>query len=79
MDVLCCDASDSRCLLRNCEKCNNKILTYLPHLKNEIVRKEVWLTEKIDRVSGKTGKDIIVSRTIEKVITESVAETLKIF
>lgn len=77
--TICCDSKNENCLLRQCTKCKYKVLEYLPFNRKNNLSRKMWLTEKTERISGKTNKPIIVQRTVKKVITQSIEESIKRF
>lgn len=79
IEKICCNANSTVCLLRKCTKCKNNKITYSNYNEDKIVQRKMWITEKINRISGKTNNPIVVQRTVKKVITESVKVCLQVF
>lgn len=61
-------------MLRNCHICKEKSVEYIPHENNKSVFWKQWITEKEQRISGKTKKDITVQRTFKKFLNGSAQE-----
>lgn len=66
-------------LIENCTTCKySELSVQIDELNRNICRK-AWVSEKIERVSGKTNKLIIVQRTIKKFVTETMKDSVELF
>lgn len=74
ISAVCCNNQNELCLLRKCELCSNKKNCYFPHDNKNIIYRKEWITEKEERISGKTKLPILVQRTTKKYISSTVSE-----
>lgn len=71
---VCCNIKNENCLIRKCQICKNKSVEFNPCENNKIIYWKQWVTEKEKKISEKTNKEIIVSRTFKKIYNGSVQD-----